>query len=224
MVSRTSWTLRPVAASACGESWIASAGVPLCRLNCRSTMPLTLPRAATTLSPVASSASRSSPNTLMATCAVSPLRLFLIDLRVGFQLDVELAAVRSPGVLAQLGAPDLLIDALHVGEREHFGADAFAEGQHLIERGPGDRARYLQDEVPLAKIRHEGAAQKWQRGHRGHDQSDQHQHHELQVCADALYRLALPHLEGLQPARFRALLVAAQQQSAQRRGRGQCHD
>src|SRR5580692_9372219 len=105
---------------------MAKAGVPLWRLNSRSTMPGILPSTATIRSPVASRSSRLSPNTLTATCAVSPLRLSLlrslIHLGIRLELDVELSAVRTPGVFAQFGAPHLLGDGRNIGQRQNVRA------------------------------------------------------------------------------------------------------
>src|SRR5882724_5028810 len=61
------------------------------------------------------------------------LRGALVNRGIRFQLDVKLAAVRAPGILAQLGTTDLLFDALHVRQREDFPADARTEAEHLIQ-------------------------------------------------------------------------------------------
>ena len=83
----------------------------------------------------------------------------LIDPRRGLELDVELAAVRAPSVLAELGAADLLRDRRDVRQREDLGADSSANPEHLVERSAGQRAARLDDEVPLLELGHELAAE-----------------------------------------------------------------
>jgi len=43
------------------------------------------------------------------------LGLGFIDRGVRFELDVKFALMRSPGILAQLGAAHLLFDGRHIG-------------------------------------------------------------------------------------------------------------
>ena len=139
------------------------AGVPPWRLNCKSTMPGTLPSTRTMSLPAVSSASKSSPNTLTATCAVSPLRLslmrsprkvttsvckpgivgedfaqlllglVLVDFGVRLELHMEFTAMRSPGILAQFCSAHLLLDALHIGQSQNFGADSLAHLEHGLQ-------------------------------------------------------------------------------------------
>ena len=108
----------------------------------RSVRPGTEPIACSISVAAFSMASRSVPSTLITTCAVSPLKRLAdavaeerhglaVDLGEGLervpdlvlglllglgadrlQLDVELAAVGAPGVLAGFGAADLMADRL----------------------------------------------------------------------------------------------------------------
>src|SRR3979411_2753366 len=111
----------------------------------------------------------------------------LIDRGIRFQLNVELTAMRAPGILAQLGTPYLLLDALHVRQREHFLADALADVQHLIEGRAGYRARDLHDKVAFAKVRHECAAQKWERRRRPDHQNEQYHQRDFEVNKRGLH-------------------------------------
>jgi hypothetical protein len=120
------------------------------------------------------------------------LRGALIDVGIGFEFDMKLAAMRSPGILAQLGAPNLLLDALHVGQRQHLGTHAPTHREHLLERGAGDRARGLDHEVPFAKIRHESAAEQGQRRQGADHERDQDRDRELEVPASGLDSALLP--------------------------------
>ena len=93
-------------------------------------------------------------------------RAFLRPGTDGFELDVELAAVRAPGVLALLGAPDLLRDRGDRGQAEQFLGDGGPEPMHLFERR-ARRRRDLQDEVPLTELRQELPAEEGEHGQRG---------------------------------------------------------
>ena len=111
----------------------------------------------------------------------------LIHPGVGLQFDVELAAVRTPGVLAQLGSADLLFDAFDVWQRQDLSTDPSAERQHFIQRGTGDGARHLHHKVPLAKVRHEGAPEERQGTGSGNREPNQHERRNLQVSSDAMH-------------------------------------
>ncbi len=98
--------------------------------------------------------------------------------------------------------PYLLLDGLHVGQRQYLPADAATECQHLVQRGPGDRARRLYYEMPLTKVGHEGPAKKrHDRGTRDERDDDDRQR-KAQPPVDSLERAALPVLEPYQPAGF----------------------
>src|SRR5439155_20739297 len=94
--------------------------------------------------------------------AIGDLRLAAVA--VGLELDMELAAMRPPRVLALLGAADLLLDSRHSGKREQRCRQLAADAQPLVERR-ARRLRHLEHEVSLAKRRQEAAAEEWQ--HRG---------------------------------------------------------
>ena len=169
IVSSTSCALSPVAASACGSSSMAMVGVPLCRLNCRSTMPGILAERRDDL--IADRVERVQiiaedldrhlrglaaqaladaiaeerhyfalyARVVRQDLAQLLLCIGLIDRGIRLELDVKFAAMRSPGILAQFRAADLLFDALHVGQRQHLGADALAHASISSSEVPGDR-------------------------------------------------------------------------------------
>ena len=90
------------------------------------------------------------------------LRLGLVDHGVRLQFDMELAAVRTPGVFAKLGPPDLLFGGLHVRQGQQFLTDPLAERHHFVKGRARRRAAGLHYEMALAKVRHELAAERRQ--------------------------------------------------------------
>ena len=121
------------------------------------------------------------------------LRGGLIDARVGLEFDVKFTSMRAPGVFAQFRAPDLLFDALHIGQCKYLCADAPADtSTSRRARCPGIRARDLHDEMPFPKIGHECAAQEGQDGAGADHQRNQYRQSQFKMRTDAVYGRLLP--------------------------------
>ena len=86
------------------------------------------------------------------------LRRHLVVLHLGemLEFDMELAAMRPPGILAQFGAADLLSHRVDVGVLEQFLGNARPNPEHLGERS-ARHGKDLEDEMALLEIGQEVA-------------------------------------------------------------------
>ena len=136
---------------------------------------------------------------------------------------MEFALVRPPGVLAQGGAADLLLDRGHIGQRQHVLADALAHRHHFLQRGAGRGAGHLHHEMAFAEIGHEAAAQEGQQ-RRGRDrQHRQHRDDDAEIGVDKADAALLPGLHPLNPAEIGMVIASVEHQRRQSRRGGQRH-
>ena len=167
----------------------------------------------------------------MATCAVSPVRLSLmrsprkvttsvcmpgyaqysaqiflggalVDRGIRLELHMELASMRAPGILAEFRAADLLLDGLYVGQLQHFGADALADVQHLVQRGARDRS--CDTCMTKCPSRKSGMKVPPRNGSTATppDQGNEQRRSTIRVRPTPWTARALPALQARQPARF----------------------
>ena len=87
-------------------------------------------------------------------------------------LHLELALVRRVGILAVLGAADLLGDALDAGDGDEPLGDLFADTGGLGQRNPGAQG-CVGDQVILAEIGQQPRAEQRQKNDPG-DAADEH--------------------------------------------------
>src|SRR5207247_5216583 len=89
----------------------------------------------------------------------------------GVQFDVELAAMRSPGVLAHLRAANLLFHGFDVRIFQQLLRDMSAESAHFRKRG-SRRGGNLEHKMAFPKFRKKLAAKKRQRCQRAEEQRE----------------------------------------------------
>ncbi len=116
-------------------------------------------------------------------------------------LHLELALVRGIRILAVLGPPDLLGNALHAGNRHQPSGDSLADASGFGQRYPRPQGR-VSNQVILPEIRQQARAEQGQTGNSRNTAGDENRQQHPRSFIQPFYRLQLPALETLQKSRL----------------------
>ncbi len=114
------------------------------------------------------------------------------------QLDVELAAIRFPGVFTGLGTADLMFDAAYAGNRQKLPGYPFARTPHRFQ-GRTRRRDGLNHKMALPERRHQLAAKERQCHGSQHSQHHGTEDHRSRTRAPTRKDALVEPLHPLQP-------------------------
>ena len=131
------------------------------------------------------------------------------------ELNLELALVRRIGILAVLGAPDLLGDAANAADGRQACGDPPADARGLLQRDARSQGG-VGDQIVLAEVRQEPRAQCRQEHRAGGARQQERGENQQRASVQAGDGAVLECLAAAQPVRLRSRHVAAHEERAQR--------